>query len=294
YVLVARAVSPEGGSLVSAQQVVPAADQVPKAIDAIATTLRRGLGESRASVAHSSMPLEQVTSKSLEAIRFFSLGKIDLYNGNPQEALRLFQNALELDSGFAMAYEYLGITYVHLNDRVQARNQLLLATRLAEHTTEIEKNKIFGDYYLLIRNYDEAIAHFQLLVQLQPQDPAAYLNLGDCYAGKFQYDAAISETEKGIKLQSRSGPLENLAEILFLKGDTSKARAVAEQILNGEPNDFRARNYLGKSYIVSGQLSEARHAFEHMVNAGGEQEAEGWAALADLSLATGHYRAARS
>ena len=294
YVLVARAVGPDGGNLVSTEQVVPEADQVPEAVDSIAKKIRIGLGESLTSVTQSSVPLEQVTSKSLEAIRYFSLGKVGLYNGDSQVARGLFQRALELDPTFAMAHEYLGITYVHLNDPVRAKKELLDATRLTDRVTEIEKHKILGDYNLLVRNYDEAIGQFQLLIRLQPQDPAAYLNLGDCYAGKFQYDSAVYEVEKGVSLQSQSGPRDNLVEILLLKGNTARALALAQEILRKDPTDSRARNYLGKLYLLNGQPTEARRIFESMVDAGGDEEAEAWSALADLALATGQYREARS
>ncbi len=294
YVLVARAMSPDGGYLVSTEQVVPEADQVPEAVDSIAKKIRIGLGESLTSVTQSSVPLEQVTSKSLEALRYFSLGKVGLYNGDSQVARGLFQRALELDPTFAMAHEYLGITYVHLNDPVRAKKELLDATRLTDRVTEIEKHKILGDYSLLVRNYDEAIGHFQLLIRLQPQDPAAYLNLGDCYAGKFQFDSAVYQAEKGVSLQSQSGPRDNLVEIFLLKGDTTRALALVQEILRDDPKDSRARNYLGKLYLVNGQPNEARRIFESMVQAGGDEEAEGWDALADLALATGHYREARS
>jgi tetratricopeptide (TPR) repeat protein/predicted Ser/Thr protein kinase len=294
YILVARAVGPDGGNLVSTEQVVPGADQVPEAVDSIAKTIRIGLGESLTSVTQSSVPLEKVTSKSLEAIRYFSLGKVGLYNGDSQVARGLFQRALELDPTFAMAHEYLGITYVHLNDPVRAKKELLDATRLTDRVTEIEKHKILGDYNLLVRNYDEAIGHFQLLIRLQPQDPAAYLNLGDCYAGKFQYDSAVYEVEKGVSLQLQSGPRDNLVEILLLKGDTTRALVLAQEILRKDPKDSRARNYLGKLYLLNGQPNEARRIFESVVDAGGDEEAEAWSALADLALATGRYREARS
>jgi len=294
YVLVARAVGPDGEYLVSTEQVVPEADQLPEAVDSVAKKIRIGLGESLTSVTQSSVPLEQVTSKSLEAIRYFSLGKVGLYNGDSQVARGLFQRALELDPTFAMAHEYLGITYVHLNDPVRAKKELLDATRLTDRVTEIEKHKILGDFNLLVRNYDEAIGHFQLLIRLQPQDPAAYLNLGDSYAGKFQFDSAVYNAEKGVSLQSQTGPRDNLVEILFLKGDTARAFGLVQEILREDPKDSRARNYLGKLYLVNGHPNEARLIFERMVQAGGDEEAEGWDALADLALATGHYREARS
>ena len=70
--------------------------------------------------------------------------------------------------------------------------------------------------------------------------------------------------------------------------------ALAQEILRKDPTDSRARNYLGKLYLLNGQPTEARRIFESMVDAGGDEEAEAWSALADLALATGQYREARS
>ncbi len=295
YIVVARALSPEGKALVSSQQTAASANQVPAALDTVAQELRNGLGESLSTVNASSLSLAKVTSPSLEAISFYTLGKRRLASSDPQGAILFFQKALERDPQFAMAHDYLGVAYTNLYDSERAEQQMHAASLLADHVTESEKAKILGDYNLIIGNFDEACGHFQVLTQLQPQNPSAYMNLGLCYAGKFDFAAAYSEMEKGMRLQPDSSSVRsNLSMFSFLKGDTAKSLVLAKEVLRDHPADFEGLSNLGRGYLLNGDLAQARQTFEKMVKAGGDTEAEGRASLADLALATGQYREARS
>jgi tetratricopeptide (TPR) repeat protein len=225
-------------------------------------------------------------------LQSFSLGKQRLYSQHVQEAIVLLQRALDLDPGFAMAHEYLGISYWHAGDLMRARQQLYEATQMIGHVTEVERHKILGDYLGLIGNYDAAIPHFQLLAQLQPQDPAAHLNLGGCYEGKFLFDDAIRETQQAVDLQPIPTTRDNLADIYFLKGDTARVLSLEQESLRDQPHDARALDNIGRVYLVTGKLAEARSMFEQVLGSGEESKAR--AELADLDLATGRYHEARS
>ncbi len=294
YVLAVRSVGPAGRDLASAQRVVPEAGQVPAGLDAIVQNLRTGLGESLPSVQENSAPLAEVTSVSLDAVRYFTLGKQRLYGGDPGEAIVFFQKALELDPGFAMAHEYLGLAYTNINDPVRAEIHIRDASQLVNKVTEPEKLKILGDYSFITGDYDKASGYYQVLTQLQPLDPAPYINLGLCDAAKLDFDSALIATEKAVQLQPYSGPRVNLAFLNFMKGNTAEALLIAQQVLRDLPQDLEAMSLQGKAYLLLNRLPEARRTFEAMVRAGGDKETEGRAALADLDLATGRYREARS
>jgi tetratricopeptide (TPR) repeat protein len=290
YVIVIRAVRPNGEKLISIEQIVTSVEKVPGALDAMAKSLRTALGESRGLVEKTSPPLAQVTSSSLEAVQYFSIGKERLYAGNPQEAINFLDKALELDSEFAMAHEYLGVAYQHIGNPVRAREHLSEATRLVEHVSEGEKRKILGDYFLLIRDYDQAIAELQVLARLHPQDAAAHLNLGQCYLGNFDFEQALAETEEAVRLDPQPSPLTNLADIYLLRGEADRGILLAEQILRDNPNEQRALYDLGRGYIAKRQLDQARKVFERLAAGRGEMESDARAALADLAVASGRFR----
>jgi Tfp pilus assembly protein PilF len=124
--------------------VVGDAGELPASLDRISKYLRKALGESKRQIEESSVPVADVTTASLEAIRNFSAGKQKLYAGSLQDAKADFEKALELDPAFAMAHEYLGIAYLHQGNPVRAEEELKKTLPLIDHVTEQEKEKILG------------------------------------------------------------------------------------------------------------------------------------------------------
>ncbi|HXR38206.1 MAG TPA: tetratricopeptide repeat protein, partial [Terracidiphilus sp.] len=135
--------------------------------------------------------------------------------------------------------------------------------------------------------------YYQLLSQLQPQDPAPYINLGTCHVDTFDYAGAIALTEKALQFVPQSRVRINLAHQLFGKGDNARALEIAEQFKSEYPDDLYAQITLGRIYLGMGRLNEARSIFKHMSEVGGDAEIEGRLSLADLDLATGRYREAQ-
>jgi len=294
YVVVVRAIGPSGQDLVSAQSQAATMVQIPAALDEIAQQLRTGLGESLAAVQQTSAPLASVTSPSLDAVRFFTQGRQKLYAGDPQEAIIFFRRALELDPQFASAHEYLGIAHIHLNDMVRAEQHLADAAKLADRVTEAERHKILGDYHMVRRNYEEACAHYQVLVQLQPLDPAPYINLGWCNENKQDFDAAVAASEKAVELSPGPRPKINLASQVLRRGDVARAAKLAQEILDELPSDAIGRSLLSHAQFLSGRPEEARATLEPLIGRGSATELTARIALADLAMATGRYRDARA
>ena len=293
YVLIARVEAPSGADIVTAEKSAASADDIPAQVDAIAETLRRTLGESLQSLKENSVPLAQVSSSSLEAVRYYTLGKQSLYGGDLRESQVMFSKALQLDPKFAMAHDYLGITYEQMNERDSQQNQLHEAALLADRVSEPERVKILGDYYGAIMDYQKECGYFQLLTQLQPQDPAPYINLGICRLNTFDYAAAVGLTQKALQFVPQSRVRINLADQLFRKGDTAMALEKAQQFKSDYANDLFAQLTTGRIYLGLRRFDEARQGFEHMVKVGGLSEVEGRLSLADLDLATGRYREAQ-
>ena len=293
YVLIARVEAPSGADIVTAEKSAASADDIPAQVDAIAETLRRTLGESLESLKENSVPLAQVSSSSLEAVRYYTLGKQSLYGGDLRESIVMFNKALQLDPKFAMAHEYLGNTYEQLNDNDSREKQLHEAAQLADGVSEPERVKILADYYSAIMDYQKECGYDQLLTQLLPQDPAPYINLGICRMNTFDYVAAIELTQKALQFVPQSRVRINLADQLFRKGDTAMALEKAQQFKSEYANDLRAQIALGRIYLGLRRFDEARQTFAHMVQVGGNSEVEGRLSLADLDLATGRYREAQ-
>jgi tetratricopeptide (TPR) repeat protein/predicted Ser/Thr protein kinase len=289
-----RAVDPSGRDLVSIQQTIANADGVSNAIDRMVNQLRTGLGENAAAVQQASLPLARVTSSSLEAVKYYTLGKQKLYAGDPESAINFFQKALDLDPHFAEAIEGIGISYTNIKDYYRAEKFLGEATAEADHVPEIERQQILGNYAMVTGDYGKACNHFQALTQLQPLDPSPFLSLGWCKGLEYDYDAAIANTQRSVELLPSLRTRVNLAVLTFRKGDTSKSLALTESVLKDFPGNAQATGERGTALLLLGKLSDARESFEALVKMGGDAEVIGRDYLADLAMASGRMRDARN
>jgi len=293
YVLTARAISPGGQRLASTEKVVGNAGELPSSLDRISKFLRNALGEPKRQIEKTSVPLADVTSASLEAIRDFSMGKQKLYAGSIQEAKAYFEQALRIDPSFAMAREYLGIAYLHQGDPARAEEELQKTLPLIDHVTEQEKQKILGDYNLLRRDFDQAIVYYTSLKELRPRDSAPSLNLAQCFVGKLNFGSALVETKAALAEEPSAGPENNLAEIYLLKGDIRAALSTSESILAKDPTNVRGLENRGWAYLLNDDSSKARANFESMLELGDDAESRGRSALADIALSAGQYSEAK-
>jgi eukaryotic-like serine/threonine-protein kinase len=293
YNLVVRIQSPTGSDIVTENAVVPTADDVPSKVDEIAEAVRRKLGESLQSLKENSVPLAQVSSSSLEAVQYFTQGKQSLYSADIPRAVLMFSKALELDPNFAVAHEYLGISYWRLNEYERSDEEIRQAAKLASRVSEPERLRIMADYDSSLLDFQKECENYQLLMQLQPMDPAPYINVGVCKGkDELDYAGAIPFTEKALELMPKSDVSINLASQLLSAGETERALKVAESFPREFPNDLFAQTTLGSIYAALGRFDDARQTFTNMAQTGPGAETESALFLADLDLATGQYEQA--
>ena len=108
--------------IASEQTEAEGKEQVLKALGLAASNLREKLGESLSSIQKFDAPIEQVTTSSLDALRYYSLGLEQHSSGHYAQAIPFYQHALEVDSRFAIAYARLATCYNHTRQYEAARN----------------------------------------------------------------------------------------------------------------------------------------------------------------------------
>ena len=284
----------DGDILASSSETGASQEDVPSLVQRSADKIRSALGEEQTSVTRYSAPLEKVTSRSLPAIEYYSAGKKSLYEGKTREALSWFQHASGIDPSFAMAYEYIGISYNILRDPVRSEDGYRRAIYLSDRVTERERLKIEGDYYLQIGNLSQAEMALSTLVRLYPFDGPGSINLGQVYLAEHKYDLALASTENGRSAQPGLGTDNNIAEIYFLAGDTRRSFEVTQHVLARQPNDSRALYNLARCELVQENFVEASNAFEKLLAVGMETQSLSHEGLADVAMSQGKYREAFS
>ena len=87
-------------------------ESVLASIDDVVGGLRTTLGEALQSVEKNSAPLQQATTSNLEALKAFSLARVEIETrGDMEAAMGLLDRALQLDPQFALAHANKGIVY---------------------------------------------------------------------------------------------------------------------------------------------------------------------------------------
>ena len=122
-------------------------EEVLAAVGTAAVEIRRNLGESLASIEKYDAPVEQATTSSLEALKAFSRGEKLRASGQEDEAIPLFQRAVELDPDFAHAHGALGTIYGNLREWEASREYLSRAFELRHQVSEREELYITAHYH---------------------------------------------------------------------------------------------------------------------------------------------------
>ena len=247
YVIGLKAVSCQTGDILALEQAHAAGkEKVLDALGHVAAKLRSELGESLGSVQKFDMPIEQATTSSFEALKAYSLGsKIWNENGEVQ-SIPAFEQAIELDPNFAMAYHRLGQVYRILGEQTKSVEYLTKAFQLRNRVTEREKYNISSLYYLGVSGeIEKSIQVSQLWAQSYPRDSEPHLHRGYSYGVFGQYEKANAETREGLRLgPDNSNGYANLMQGYASLNQLGEARATYQEAIKRKPDSGGPHLYM--------------------------------------------------
>jgi tetratricopeptide (TPR) repeat protein len=236
YVLGLKALNCRSGDLLANEQITTnGKEQVLTALGEVATKLRKKLGESLASVQKYDVPLESVTTPSLEALQAYSLGCQDAAKNEDQAAIAALQRAISLDPNFAMAYARMGTSYTDQSETVRAAENIRKAYELRERVSEREKFYIASHYESFVTgNLEAARKTYELWTQTYPRDVASYSGLAYIYSSLGYEDKAFAATQEALKLNPSGLLYANLVGhyVALNRLDEAKATAQEAQVHN--------------------------------------------------------------
>ena len=234
YVIDLAAVNPVTGDSVAREQVEPESkEQVLKALDKAASSLRQKMGESLASVQQFAKPLEQATTSSLEALQAFSLGQAEHLKSNDEGAIPHLKRAVELDPTFALAYATLGVAYSNTTRLTEGSEALKKAYELRDRASQREKLYIQAHYYDEVTfDPEKALTVYAEWRQTYPRDTAPYDNAALAYTSIGQYDKALDLASQAMRVDPNDVfAYQNLASTYLALNRLDEAKSVSEQAL---------------------------------------------------------------
>jgi len=245
-----------------------------------------GLGEaySRLGFRHLE-PTDSVKWKAEEAVRraleidpsmaqaYLLAGQIAAeFEWNSSDAERFLRKALELEPGnseFHRSFaQYVSMYAGRVDEALLHFNQAESLDLFNVYlTTEV------GRCYYQFRRYKEAITKLRDAAKRAPDYVDAHFFLGLAYLGLEEYQPAIAELEKALKLAGRPpAELAYFSHAVGRSGDRARARILHAELTGLAKKTYVPDHYLAISLIGLGRVDEA---IEHLRKALNDQTISG-------------------
>jgi DNA-binding winged helix-turn-helix (wHTH) protein/tetratricopeptide (TPR) repeat protein len=186
------------------------------------------------------------------------------------KAIEAFQQAIEIDARYALAYCGLADAYFRLSNLYMAPDEVLpKAKDAALKAVEIDEDlaEAHSSLGLLHVYYDHNWAaaenEFRRSLELSPDLVLSHQRYGSYLTFMGRFDESVKCYEQALELDPFSLQINmNLATTYYLKGEYEVAISHLEKTLELEPNYMPTHFVLACVYLQQGRLTEALEAFQ--------------------------------
>jgi eukaryotic-like serine/threonine-protein kinase len=211
-------------------------------------------------------------TENVKAYDLYLQGRNTLRNSHSQadirQAVGLFEQAIDKDSNFALAYTGLADSslqmYNETKEGVWAQKATLSAQqaeRLSNNLPEVHIS--LGSVYSTTGKNTEAVTELKRALELAPNSDEAYRNLGDAYRHSGQSDEAIASFQKAVAANPYNWTNHNaLGNAYWVLGDSAKALPEYQKVTELAPDNPMGYTNIGSVYLREGKWSEAIPQFQ--------------------------------
>lgn len=179
---------------------------------------------------------------------FLLRGQILLQGGDPNEALRLYHKALEMDPGTTgpNAYNSIGMVHLVYGRFDEARDAFNNAIRL----DSLNATAHDGLANILIHQgrTEQAMRELQIALKFDPNQTRALATLASLLSQKGDQDKALEVAQRALDISPKFGILHNNLGLIYRRIDNQElAEKHYQQAIEYEP-------HLGEAYVNLAQL----------------------------------------
>jgi tetratricopeptide (TPR) repeat protein len=198
-----------------------------------------------------------------EAYRANNLGVALLEQYKPKEAAASFSRALEMEPQLFIARINLSIALYYIPDLDQALRESQKA--MAQRPQAPQPHYIMALIARARNRTEEAISAFEKVRQIDPDDAATNINLGQLYAQQKKYKEAITAFRQALTAEPyNETALYNLGILLTRTGSVVEGRQLIQRFQ--QYRNSGAGTTIGANYLEQGRYVEA------IVSTGAESE----------------------
>src|SRR5688572_3737266 len=289
----------DGEELVSLRETAGDTAGVIPAIDRLSKGLRERIGESYRSLQRG-QPLARVTTASLEALHKYSQGAraIDL-SGDDARGIALLQEAVALDTAFAMAYRKLGVALSNrFVERARAVDALTRAYRHRDRLTTRERYLTEATYAMQVTwQPDQAAVAFDNLLELDSTDSYALNNLAVLNDWRGDYERALDYYQRAVGADSSNAlAYSNALSPLVGLGRFAEAETRLASFKQRFPTNSRYGEYAARVASARGDYQAAERSLRMLRDSTSSRilRRSVTAELADIEATRGQLRAAEA
>lgn len=201
------------------------------------------------------------TTEQSKKQMFFVQGNQALENGNFEEAIEHYTNAIQVDKDFARAYNNRGVAYIESGDAHQAILDYNHALVIDGNYEECRLNRAYA--YEKIGQFENSLKDISKLVSSTPDSAYLHFYEGLILTHLRRYPEAISSFDRSIDLGNYDlEALVNIATLHYLTGQYDSAQYFLDVAFEQEPNQPNALNTLSQIYLVQEEYQSALYAIE--------------------------------
>ncbi len=211
-------------------------------------------------------------TENVKAYDLYLQGRNTLRNGHSQDdyrrAVGLFEQAIDKDPNFALAYSGLADSSVRMygesKESIWAQKATLAAQqaeRLSNNLPEVHLS--LGSVYSTTGKNTEAVSELKKALELAPNSDEAYRHLGDAYSRSGQSDEAIAAYQKAVAANAYNW-LNHIAlgKAYLELGDAAKALPEFQKVTELAPDNPLGYADIGSLYLREGKWSESIPQFQ--------------------------------
>jgi len=238
-------------------------------IDELSQAISSSVGISEQALGGTQMRISDITTTSMEAYNYFLRGREDYDKMYYGDARKFLENAVQLDSTFAVAYLYLAWANHFLGNYNDRDFNYHRAKIFSKNATE--KDRLYIDAYYARRVEKDPDKRYRILKEITkkyPKEKRIYEDLGIYYDSQKMYDEAIIQYTRALKLDPNYGPIYNALAYLYGDlGNFEKAYEYLQKYTSLLPGDANPFDSMAELYLRMGKIDEAIAKYKEAIEA---------------------------
>ena len=267
------------------------------AISDLSRDVRTKVGESLRTI-NSTIPLEQVTTPSLEALKkYVQAVRIFRSTTDYDKGLALLEEAVTIDTAFAMAWRKLSVELINRTGRSErAIRAIEKAYAHRDRLSDVERHMTTGGYFSSGPHHDNerSIAAYEAAAEADPRNSTALNNMAVGYAEQRAWKKGEAVLQRAMAADSGNRTVHlNLIGALIAQAKHVSADSMITTMQRRFPNTPEPIVYRARLAAVRQQFDSAEAILRDFDRARGTERALHTRALlhmSELSLARGRLR----